>query len=130
MKVQYLQGRNRKIFRLVFGSNENCIICFRDYLTFTGLARPPKTKALPGFCRIESGGGSGGMPMMWPALWPCLPKIGRGDPDLPTTMVSVSTVQLSINLEFLCTNENLKISLYTLFKKNRIYRVSYMKSYA
>ena len=26
----YLQGRNRKIFALVFGSNKNCRICFRD----------------------------------------------------------------------------------------------------
>ena len=33
-KVLYLQGRNRKIFRSIFGSNENCRICFRDYLTF------------------------------------------------------------------------------------------------
>ena len=30
------------------------------------------------------------------------------------TMVSVSTVQPSINLEFLCTYKNLKMSLYTL----------------
>ena len=34
-KVLYLQGRNRKIFRSVFGSNEKCRICFRDYLTFS-----------------------------------------------------------------------------------------------
>jgi hypothetical protein len=34
-KVLYLQGRNRKIFHSVFGWNENCRICFRDYLTFT-----------------------------------------------------------------------------------------------
>ena len=27
-------GRNIKIFRSVFGSNENCRICFREYLTF------------------------------------------------------------------------------------------------
>ena len=26
----YLQGRNRKTFRLVFGSSENCRICFLD----------------------------------------------------------------------------------------------------
>lgn len=32
-----------------------------------------------------------------------------------TTMVSVSTVQPSINLEFLCTYKNLKMSLDTLF---------------
>ena len=31
--------------------------------------------------------------------------------------VSVSTVQPSINLEFLSTYKNLKMSLYTLFKK-------------
>ena len=36
---------------------------------------------------------------------------------LHTTMVSVSTVQPSINLEFLCTYKNLRMSLYTLFKK-------------
>ena len=34
-----------------------------------------------------------------------------------STMVSVSTVQPSINLEFPCTYKNLKMSLYTLFKK-------------
>ena len=33
------------------------------------------------------------------------------------TMVSVSTVQPSINLEFLCTDKKLKMSLYTLFEK-------------
>ena len=32
-------------------------------------------------------------------------------------MVSVSTVQPSINLELLCNNKNLKMSLYTLFWK-------------
>ena len=32
-------------------------------------------------------------------------------------MVSVGTVQPSINLEFLCYYKNLKMSLYTLFKK-------------
>jgi hypothetical protein len=38
---------------------------------------------LPGFCRIESGGGSGGKPLMWPPLWgPCLPKIGHGSPEI------------------------------------------------
>ena len=31
------------------------------------------------------------------------------------TMVSVSNVQPSINLEFLCTYKNLRMSLYTLF---------------
>ena len=32
-------------------------------------------------------------------------------------MVSVRTVQHSINLEFLCTYKSLKMFLYTLFKK-------------
>ena len=32
------------------------------------------------------------------------------------TMVSVSTVQPSINLVFLCTDKNLKMPLYTLLK--------------
>ena len=35
-RIQNLfQGRNTKIFCSFFGSNENCRICFRDYLTFT-----------------------------------------------------------------------------------------------
>ena len=40
------------------------------------LARSPRP--MPGFCKMESGGGSGSMQMMW---WPCLPKIGRGGSD-------------------------------------------------
>ena len=36
--------------------------------------------------------------------------------DVSITMVSVSTVQPSINLEFLCTYKNLKMPLYTLLK--------------
>ena len=45
------------------------------------------------------------------------------------TMVYVSTVQPSINLKCLCSNKNIKMSLYTLFKV-AIYKFSYMKSYA
>ena len=38
-------------------------------------------KALPGFCRIESEGSSGGTLLMWPPLWrPCLQNIGCVDP--------------------------------------------------
>ena len=37
-KYMCLQGKNRKILRSVFGSNENRRICFRDYLTFSGLS--------------------------------------------------------------------------------------------
>ena len=40
-------------------------------------------------------------------------------PTPPTTMVSVSAVQPSINLEFL-TYKNLKMSVYTLFKKSNL----------
>ena len=36
--------------------------------------------------------------------------------SLRITMVSVSTVQPSINLVFLCTDKNLKMPLYTLLK--------------
>ena len=36
---------------------------------------------------------------------------------LGSTMVPVSTVQPSLNLEFLCTYKNFKKSLYTLFEK-------------
>ena len=46
------------------------------------------------------------------------------------TMVSVSTVKPSMNLEFLHTYKNLEMSLFTLFKKPGIYRFSCMKSYA
>ena len=38
-----------------------------------------KTSILSGFCAIERGGGSGGMPVMWQPLWrSCLPEIYRG----------------------------------------------------
>ena len=46
----------------------------------------------------------------------------------PFLIITVSTV--SINLEFLCASKNLKISLYTLFKKIGTYRFSYMKNFA
>jgi hypothetical protein len=43
--------------------------------------KTPKTKVLPGFCRIEGAGGSGGTLVMWPLMWrSCLPKIGRIGP--------------------------------------------------
>ena len=45
-----------------------------------------------------------------------------------TTMVSVSTVKPSINLELL--KKTLKCLFTLYFKKNWIYRFSYMKSYA
>ena len=35
-----------------------------------------KAKALPRFCRIESGGRNSSTPLMWP----CLPKSGSGSP--------------------------------------------------
>ena len=42
----------------------------------------PQGLGLPGFCRIESGGNSGGMSLMLqPVCRPCLPKIGCGGPD-------------------------------------------------
>ena len=49
------------------------------YVRAAMIGKPPKGLglALPGLCRIESGGSSGGTPLMWQ---PCLLKIGRGGP--------------------------------------------------
>ena len=40
-----------------------------------------KTMVLPGFFKIECGGGNGGTTVMWLSLWrSCLPKIYHGGP--------------------------------------------------
>jgi hypothetical protein len=85
--------------------------------------KAPKARSLPGFCRIESGGGSGGKPLMWPPLWgPCLPKIGHGGPEITSIIFfdkgihsSVLFIVMSIYHQFLYLVEhNSKNSKYIL----------------
>ena len=67
------------------GTNKKVSLCSLICRAATA-GKAPKAQALPGFCRIESGCSSGGKPLIWPPLQPpCLPKIGRGSPDLLCT---------------------------------------------
>ena len=50
--------------------------------------------------------------------------------EVTSTMVSVINVQTSLNLEFLCTYKNFKVSLYTLHEKTQIKDLFYKKSNA
>ena len=88
--------QNSKSISFIFGGNENKKICFWNLLTFT----------IGSFDTI--------------ACVECLEFLGINKPIYVNglglnTMVFVGTVHSSINLEFLRTDKNLKMSLYTLF---------------
>ena len=98
---------------------EFCIIR-RSYSANNGATTAGKTKALPGFWKIECGETIEGSPVMWLPLWQsCLPKICRGGPEYYIESIfSKKTLQQLLLWQFSSSLvRTIKNKVHTIAKK-------------